>query len=338
MRKSALVFLLAAFGALAADARTATIDWIPIGNPGNANDPADGDSSTSGIQNFGAVAYAYRIDKYDVTNSQYSEFLNSNDPTGANALGLYSSAGMADVTYGGISYNSGAAYGSKYSVISGDGEHPVNFVSWYDAIRFANWLNNGQVAGSTETGAYTLGALDVSGQPIHGESIVRNAGATVFLSSENEWYKAAYYDPASSSYFKYPTSSNTPPTENTPTSTPNSANFSEAVGSPTDVGAYSGTTSPYGAFDMAGNIEQWNEALVDLSLRGLRGGSYGGGSELLLSSFRNSVDPERGFNGFGFRVAMVPEPSTVALAAFGFVGLADLGLRRWKRARLIASS
>jgi hypothetical protein len=46
--------------------------------------------------------------------------------------------------------------GSKYSVIWGDGNHPMNFVTFYDTLRFANWLDNGQGSGSTETGAYTL--------------------------------------------------------------------------------------------------------------------------------------------------------------------------------------
>ena len=58
-----------------------TIAWSPVGNPGNANDPADGDDGTPGIQNFGAVPYAYNIGTYDVTASQYVEFLNAKDPT-----------------------------------------------------------------------------------------------------------------------------------------------------------------------------------------------------------------------------------------------------------------
>ena len=33
---------------------------------------------------------------------------------------------------------------------------PVNYVDFYDALRFANWMNNGQGNGDTETGAYTL--------------------------------------------------------------------------------------------------------------------------------------------------------------------------------------
>jgi hypothetical protein len=61
---------LALLALLAADARAVTMAWSPVGNPGNANDTADGDSGTAGIQNFGAVGYAYRIGTYDVTSAQ----------------------------------------------------------------------------------------------------------------------------------------------------------------------------------------------------------------------------------------------------------------------------
>ena len=95
----------------------------------------------------------------------------------------------------------------------------------------------------------------------------------------------------------------------------------------TDVGAYSGTTSPYGAFDMGGNVYQWNEALIGSS-RGLRGGSFNNSSIGLLSSSRNGLVPSNGGFSIGFRVAMVPEPSSLMLAAFGFIGLAAWGWRR----------
>ena len=211
-----------------------TIDWSPVGNPGNSADTT----------HFGAVGYSYNIGTYDVTNAQYVEFLNSNVPDGEanDPLGLYNS-GMNDAYYGGINYNPGAASGSKYTVISGNGNHPVNFVTFYDTLRFANWLNNGQTAGTTETGAYTL--LGGTPTPTNGDSITRNSGATIFLPSQNEWYKAAYYNPATSSYYQYATSSNSAPTATGPTATPNSANYNDVVGKLTDVGAYSGTTSPY---------------------------------------------------------------------------------------------
>ena len=41
--KPIAVFVLAAVVAFAAVARAATIDWVPVGNPGNANDPANAD-------------------------------------------------------------------------------------------------------------------------------------------------------------------------------------------------------------------------------------------------------------------------------------------------------
>jgi hypothetical protein len=39
---------------------------------------------------------------------------------------------------------------------------PVNWVSWYDSARFANWMTNGRSTVYTETGAYTLLGGDVA--------------------------------------------------------------------------------------------------------------------------------------------------------------------------------
>jgi formylglycine-generating enzyme len=296
-----------------------TIAWSPVGNAGNAADPATG---------FGAVNSAYNIGTYDVTNDQYVAFLNSNVPGGetADPLALYNSK-MSDATFGGINYDPAAASGNKYSVISARGDNPVNFVSFYDTLRFANWLNNGQTPGSTETGAYTL--LGGTPKPSNSSNIVRNTGATVFLPSDNEWYKAAYYSPATGSYFLYPTSSNTVPAATGPTSTPNSANYDGAVGSLTAVGAYTGTTSPYGAFDMGGNVSQWNEALIDGLLPGVRAGSFNGLSDGLLSSTGASTLPAFEFSNIGFRVASVPEPGTAVLAVMAF-GLMRMLRKRFK--------
>ena len=194
------------------------------------------------------------------------------------------------------------------------------------AIRFDNWLNNGQGNGDTETGAYTLGPLNALGVPTNGDGITRNAGATIFLPSENEWYKAAYYNPAANSYFHYGTSSNAVPNAAGPTATPNSANYNNAVGDLTDVGAYSKTTSPYGAFDMAGDVLQWNETFTSNSSRGLRGGSFNNPPGILSSSFRTDNFATNGLYDIGFRVASVPEPSALILATLG--GLAPLACRR----------
>jgi formylglycine-generating enzyme required for sulfatase activity len=304
MRKSVAAFFVAAVATLppvTALAAPITMAWSPVGNPGNAADPATGSL-------YGAVGYSYNIGTYDVTVSQYVAFINSNDPTGADPLGLYNS----NLNFA-ITYNS-AASGDKYSVVSGDGNHPITDVTFYETLRFANWLGNGQTPGSTETGAYTL--LGGTPTPSNGDSITRNADATVFLPSEDEWYKAAYYNPVTSSYYSYATSSNTVPTASGPTATPNSANYNSVVGTLTNVGAYSGTTSPYGAYDMAGDVWQWNEMLIAASYRGLRGGPFFFGSYYLLSSNGAGGLTTADGDSFGFRVASVltPEPSTGVLA------------------------
>lgn len=160
------------------------IGWVTVGYPGNAADTASNCYSAS----CGAVSVTYRVARYEVTNAQYVEFLNSKAAT--DPLGLYNTA-MGSESRGGIE-RSGSPGSYTYSVKSGFDDKPVNYVSFFDALRFANWLNNGQGSADTETGAYTL--LGGTATPSNGLTAVRNPAAGVFLPSENEWYKAAYYD------------------------------------------------------------------------------------------------------------------------------------------------
>ena len=313
--------LFCALLAFAANASAVTMNWSYVGNPGNPVDTSV--MSFDGSTGYGSVPRNYFIGTYDVTYNQYTEFLNAKDPGGANLLGLLYTD-MLSAPDGGINFNPHAAGGSKYSVQSGAGSHPVTYVSWYDTIRFANWMNNGQGSGDTETGAYTLGPLRANGLPLNPPA-THNAGAHIWLPTENEWYKAAYYNPGTSSYFLYPTSSNTTPISSSPTALPNHANFAPGgTGFITNVGAYTGTTSPYGAFDMGGNVMQWNEALISGAHREFRGGSFFGAfSDTLRSSTLFFADPSLYQSvDVGFRLAMTPEPSTLALAAIGFIALA----------------
>ena len=200
------LFLFCAIFFLSPQLATAiTIDTVPVGNPGNSPD-----QNFFGQGQFGAVAYSYRIGTTEVTNAQYAAFLNAK--AASDPLGLYNINMGSTAVLGGIT-RSGSDGSYSYATILGHDNMPVNWVSWYDAIRFANWLNNGQGNGDTETGAYTLGELDAGGVPLNGNGITRNAGARWFLTSENEWYKAAYYNPSTGTYFQYPTSSDTVPTE-----------------------------------------------------------------------------------------------------------------------------
>src|SRR5262249_50598966 len=144
----------------------------------------------------------------------YAAFLNAKDPSGANVLGLYPGGPQ-------IVLDSRAPLGQRYSAFTYP-NRPLIGATWYDAVRFANWLNNGQGSASTESGAYTL--VGGTPTPSNSDDITRNSGARVFIPSQDEWYKAAYYNPNTKSYFLYPTASDTPPTATTLTSAPNSAN------------------------------------------------------------------------------------------------------------------
>lgn len=321
-----------------------SIDTVPIRNPGNVDD-----SHGAG---YGGVAYEYRIGTTEVTNAQYVAFLNAvavSDP-----FGLYNEA-MGSNTRGGI-LRSGADGGYSYSVKPdavgqgpGGGNYgyankPVVYVSWGDAARFSNWLHNGQPTGAqnggtTENGAYALNGALTNDVLL---AVARNASATWFIPSEDEWYKAAYYDATDGTYDDYPTHTNTLPNNNIPSlDTGNSANFKSGTitpGSPgypfTDAGAYSNSSSAYGTFDQAGNVFEWNEAVLSSSYRGLRGGAYDNSYLAMQAANRDFVGfPNIEVAFIGFRVAAVPEPASIVM---GLIGAAAFGavLIRKRRARI----
>jgi len=143
--------------------------------------------------------------------------------------GLYNTGMWDDTSYGCKIQQTSISGGYSYSVASDWANRPVNYVSYWDSCRFANWLGNRQLTGAqnastTERGAYTL---DGYNGPLGG-SIQRNAGATWAVTSEDEWYKAAYYKGGGTTagYWDYPTKSNTAPANQVLATDPgNSANY-----------------------------------------------------------------------------------------------------------------
>ena len=314
-----IALLLAASTASAA----ITIDTVFVGNAGNAND-------TTG---YGGVAYDYHIGTYEVTNSQYTAFLNAVAATDTHSL--YNS-NMGTNAFGGIS-QSGTTGSFTYSTKADMANKPVNYVSFWDAARFANWLTNGQGSGDTETGVYELTSAGISNNSITRNNTAFNNGG-VAVASENEWYKAAYYD-GNGSYYDYPTQSDTEPQAEDPPGGINSANFSNAVdgGSVTQVGAYTNSISHYGTFDQGGNQNEWTDQIFesDPSKRALRGGSFNGDGDFLRSLTQGKAEPTIQVGHVGFRVtslAPIPEPSSYG-AIFGIVGLATAIFFRRKRRR-----
>jgi formylglycine-generating enzyme required for sulfatase activity len=290
-----------------------SIDFVTVGDPGNAGDAVTFKNKTL---NVGQVDYGYRIGKYEITNAMWYYFeqvvtngssswtLNDNKPVAGRTLG--------------------------------------------DAMRFVNMLHNLATNGSfsTESGVYKMGnpALGQSPyiaymwdeyyqweNPDGTKNPYRHKDAKYFLPSRDEWYKAAYYKGGSPNvgYWDYATQSDILPITEGPSLGSNSANYgwmsSQGPGTFTDVGSYPNSVSAYGTLDQNGNASEWTEPTIngDIISSQIDNGSYldmyGGNWYLsgayLRDPFSNSsfgvVNTVR-IDQLGFRVASVKESVTKA--------------------------
>ena len=281
-------------GMLVGVGQAANIEVVTVGNPGNVGEQSRLDFY-SDTTYYGGVDYVYSIGKYEVTAGQYTEFLNAvaDDDT----YGLYNSK-MWSSDFGCKIQQSGSSGSFSYSVAGNREDRPVSDVSWGGAARFSNWLHNGQPTGAqdlttTEDGAYYLNGATSDAALM---AVTREADATWCIPTENEWYKAAYYDSDTNAYFDYPTDSDSAPGNKYNPDPGNNANIfldDYVIGYPyytSEVGEFENSASPYGTFDQGGNVGEWNETAID-SFRGLRGGWYGNDEGSLHSRFRGAVRP-----------------------------------------------
>ena len=271
-----------------------TVDFVSIGNTGNAAD----------TNTYGAVPYEYRASIYEISQD---------------AITKATASGMANVTAG-----------------AWTGNQPAATINWYEAAAFVNFLNTN----SGKTAAYALTfttnwsmALWSSEQAwtAGGTNLYRNKDAYYFLPSENEWYKAAYYNAAGTNYFLYPTASSSAPTAVASGTNAGTAVYSSVASAPAIVDG-AGGLSPYGTMGQGGNVFEWNESAFyganssSSERRATRGGNWVSPPSSLSTSYRNNPDPTIESSSIGFRVASVPEPSTYALLL-----MAGAGWLLWKR-------
>jgi formylglycine-generating enzyme required for sulfatase activity len=272
-----------------------TIDFVDIGNTGNAADTTT----------YGAVPYQYRTGKNEISQLQITKATQ---------------IGMANVSAG-----------------AWTGSQPAANITWYEAAAFVNFLNTN----SGKTAAYALTfsnsqwsmALWSSEQAwtAGGTNLYRNKDAYYFLPSENEWYKAAYYNAAGTNYFLYPTASSSVPTAVASGTSAGTAVYNSVASVPAIV-ASAGGLSPYGTMGQGGNVWEWNESAYNgtnsssSEVRAIRGGNWFSTEFSLRSSDRFFVGPSSEDSTIGFRVASVPEPSTYALLL-----MTSAGWLLWKR-------
>jgi hypothetical protein len=172
-------------------------------------------------QQVGGVDYRYGIGQLEVTVAQYVAFLNTADPAGRNKHKLYSSteSGSEWPKYGQIDFAVDAPAGHHYSVASPEwADKPYGFANFLRSARFANSLYNGQVlsrqASSADSFQYVTYRVRLSPQTengmydMHVRAMTRSHKTGFVIPSQNEWIKAAYYDPNGGgkySYWQYPT-------------------------------------------------------------------------------------------------------------------------------------
>jgi hypothetical protein len=194
----------------------------PPKNTGIYKNCSDAPSAPPPCLTVGGVKYTYGIGEFETTVSQYVTFLNTVDPNGKNPHQLYFDHMSPTVwpQYGSIRYSSGAgARGNHYSVAYPEwANKPFNFADFRRAARFVNALTNGSVLSKTASTSrgfhYVAYKVRLSPQTERGMYDMKNQAATrarstgFVLASNDEWVKAAYYDPkhgGTQSYWQYPT-------------------------------------------------------------------------------------------------------------------------------------
>lgn len=247
------------------------IEFVTIGDPGNADDPA------SGTVKVGGVGYLYRIGKMEVSE----DMVNKANVVGDLRIAL-------------------SAQGPR---------RPAGMMNFYERARFVNWLNTSQgyppAYKFDEKGNWLLWPADEA-WTLDGENLYRRKDTMYFLPSDDEWYKAARYN--GERYRSYPTGSDYRPNPVPGGRIGGTAVFGQpAESGPADVDD-AGGLSHYGTMAQGGNVAEWIETagdgrndLVGEPLQ-LRGGSWD--SPLSGLAGVNSGGPSSGTTvKTGFRVA-----------------------------------
>ena len=297
-----LTALAAALGG--APAAAVTVDWVGVGGPGNLCD-----AQPQGC--FGAVAAAFSVARTEVTNAQYAEFLNAVAKADPNAL--YNTAmASSGAGHGGIT-RSGSPGDYAYSAVAGRENLPVNYVSFYDALRFANWLHNGQPWGHR---ARERPRRAPTRLPSRGSRTTRSR-ATRRPASRSRARTSGTRRPTTTPPARATSTTRRAPTPRPRARRPARPRIPRTAAAPavprasailTAVGSYTGAASPNGTLDQGGNVWEWNEAIVDGTSRGLRGGSFNVNKSNLAASSRSNTVPDAESSIMGFRVVSLPEP------------------------------
>lgn len=215
---------------------------------------------------------SFYIDRYEVSNQQYADYLSAALDSG---LVILDSAGVFDALSGSlllqtsslecrISYDEDSL---KFMAETGYEDWPVVEVSWFGAQAFTEFYGK-RLPTEVEWEKAARGTVNVFG-------VIDGVGVG----------------------YPYPWGDSEPDDQ--------LANFGNAFGAPEDVQSYPEGMSWFGAFNLAGNVWEWT-ATVEGSSRVRRGGSYISPSERLKTGTQYFSDPATTDRAIGFRCAADP--------------------------------
>ncbi|MDF1712639.1 MAG: SUMF1/EgtB/PvdO family nonheme iron enzyme [Akkermansiaceae bacterium] len=279
--------------------------FVEIGNPGNPTDP-------NLSAPLGSVAYSYRMGTHEVSRGMIASY---------NALSGGPQLTIEDAASPWISP-----------------ESPATKITWNECARFVNWLNTS--SGFEPAYKFTTdGAVDdielwtVGDSGYDSANPTRNRNAHYFLPTEDEWHKAAFYDPGArggaGAYWRYATGSDTKPLAVSGGAASGTAVFGQELSDGPAPIKNAGGLSPYGTMAQCGNVSELLESPFMLPnnpgiYRAYNPGSWWS-SALFPPSSRlsnNGLVPS-GRNTFtGFRVASaaMPAESLIQMSNLSKVG------------------
>ena len=284
-----------------------SIDFVTIGNPGNAADP-------EGLR-YGSVSYVYHIGKYEVSR----DMVDKANPAGGLGISLYDMS-----RFGGNGVN-----------------RPATGFGWFGAARFVNWLNTSQgylpAYKFDSSGNFQLWSTGEIGYNPNNQ--FRNALARYVIQNHNEWYKAAFGSP-NGVWYDYSTGSDSPPASVPSGTSPNTAIFGGNYGSlygspvgnsPADVDN-AGGLSAWGTMAQGGNVGEFMENARDglndstTEIRELRTGAWmdNAGATYAHIHFAEISPSEFGSNDWGLKGSRLPLSEVAASARFFPIGATSL--------------
>ena len=263
--------------------RSFQIEFVEIGDPGNFADDVVRNTGPDRVETtrqhnevmpVGNVDYSFHMSKHEVSIGEFELAIEDGVPD------LWLNTELI-----------------RERISEPTPDMPAMRVTWIQAARFANWLNEieGYPAAykfvpfenpPPEGEFFGWSPWEIGDAGFDPENPLRNSQAKFVIPTAHEWHKSAYYDPESKSCLAFSTGESEPEMTLSGTDPGTAVVGFEFIDGPADA-TDAGGLSPYGVMAMTGNVVEWEEGAYDIdnynvagealnSYRVSRGGAWTG--------------------------------------------------------------